>query len=231
MKTLISKEDVSKAREDLLARGKQAGPRTIYNHLGRGSLTTVTKLLREIEANSPKSENQSELQDAFRKFWAIATDAGKEQAIAQIKELSETQLGLIEENDRLEAELVAATERITELEKSQSGLTQEIRNALESAEKARSTSESFAGKYADALARIERLQTEHAVAMDATRRNSDKLLAESEARCQNLQADLNSERSEHTRLLEAAKSRVHELEINLARMEEKLESLTRSKSG
>ena len=96
MKALISKEDVLTARDALLAKGKQAGPRTIYNHLGRGSLTTVTRLLREVEADTPKPENQAELQEAFRKFWMIATDAGREQADAQIKELNETQLGLME---------------------------------------------------------------------------------------------------------------------------------------
>lgn len=215
MKTLITKEDVLHAREALLARGKQAGPRTIFNQLGRGSLTTVTKLLREIEADYPKPENQSELQDAFRKFWVIATDAGKEQAVAQIKELTETQIGLLEENDRLEAQLAAASERITELEKSQSGLTQELRNALESAEKARSASETHADKFADALGRIERLQDEHANAIKSQREDSDKALAATEERIQKL-------RSEY----DAAHKRNHELEISLARAEAKLESLS-----
>lgn len=229
MKALISKEDVRIARDALLAKGKQAGPRTIYNSLGRGSLTTVTRLLREIEADSPKSENQAELQEAFRKFWVIATDAGREQAEAQIKELIETQLGLMEENDRFQAELHTAQERTAEIEKSQSGLTQDLRNALEAAGKARAAGESYAGKFTDALERIERLQSENSDALKTERKQSDKSLAELEGRIQKLQADAAADQSELARRLEAARNMVHELEVALARAEAKLESVAQDR--
>jgi len=226
MKALISKEDVRTARDALLAKGKPAGPRTIYNHLGRGSLTTVTRLLREVETDTPKPENQPELQEAFRKFWTIATDAGREQADAQIKELNETQLGLMEENDRLQAELFSAQERTGELEKLHSGLTQNLQNAWEAAEKARAVSESHAGKFADALERMERAQTGYASILKTQREHSDRSLGEAENLIQKLQADLASERADYARRLETAQNRIHELEVVLARTEARLESVS-----
>jgi len=213
MNAVITKEDVLNARNALLAKNKRPGPRTIYTHLGRGSLTTITKLLREIEAQSPKPTNEPEVQEAFQKFWSIAAKAGKDEAEAQIKELNETQLGLMEENDRLQAELQASEERAAMLEKSHAGLTEDLRNALEAAEKARVAGESYTTKFAEALERIEKIQAEHAATLKSEREESEKHI-------QNLRAELASEHAGHT----AAQSRIHELELALARAEAKLES-------
>jgi len=95
--------------------------------LGQGSFTTITKFLREIEADVPKPENQTETQEAFRRFWSLTPDAGRKDAEAQIKELEDTQLGLMEENERSQAELQQTHERAGELEKAQIGLNQDLR--------------------------------------------------------------------------------------------------------
>lgn len=226
MKPLITKDDVLNTRDSLLAKGKPAGARAIYNHLGRGSFTTITRFLREIDAVTPKPENQAETQEAFRRFWTLATDAGREHAEAQIKELEETQLGLMEENDRLQAELQQTHERAVELEKAQNGLTQDLRQALEAAEKARAAGEGYTSKFAEALERIEGLQADHASALKTQRDNFDKSLTDAEGRIQKLQAELAAERSEHAQSLDTARNRIHELEVALARAETKLESVS-----
>jgi len=69
-----------------------AGARAIHAHLGQESLTTITKFLREIEADAPKQENQAETQEAFRQFWSLAIDAGRKDAQAQIKEPEDNHL-------------------------------------------------------------------------------------------------------------------------------------------
>lgn len=231
MKPLITKDDVLNTRDALVAKGKPAGARAIYNHLGRGSFTTITRFLREIDAVTPKPENQAETQEAFRRFWTLATDAGREHAEAQIKELEETQQGLMEENDRLQAELQQTQERAVELEKAQIGLTQDLRQALEAAEKARASGESHASKFAHALERIERLQTENVQALKSQREAYENSLAQANSRIQNLEEELNTEKCDLQRRLELSLNRIHELEVTLARAETKLEAFNKQRQA
>ncbi len=225
MKSVITKQDVLSTRDSLLAKGKPAGARAIYAHLGQGSFTTITKFLCEIEADAPKPENQAEGQEAFRQFWSLATDAGRKDAEAQIKELEDTQLGLTEENERLQAELQQTHERAVGLEKAQIGLNQDLRQAFEAAEKARASGESHASKFANALERIERLQIEHAQALKSQREGFEKSLAQANTRIINLEEELNTEKSDLQRRLELSLNRVHDLEVTLARAETKLEAI------
>jgi len=225
MKSVITKQDVLSTRDSLLAKGKPAGARAIYAHLGQGSFTTITKFLCEIEADAPKPENQAEAQEAFRQFWSLATDAGRKDAEAQIKELEDTQLGLTEENERLQAELQQTHERAVGLEKAQIGLNQDLRQAFEAAEKARASGESHASKFANALERIERLQIEHAQALKSQREGFEKSLAQANTRIINLEEELNTEKSDLQRRLELSLNRVHDLEVTLARAETKLEAI------
>jgi DNA repair exonuclease SbcCD ATPase subunit len=218
MKALVSKDDVLKAREALLSKGKSAGSRAIHGILGRGSLGTITKFLREIEADVPRPTNFTEIQDAFSKFWSMAVSAGQEQAETQIKELHEVELALIEENERLQAEQESLQTRVNESEKSQSVLTEQLRNALDEAVNVRASAESHATKFAESLERIEKLRADHAQEIKDLRNESDTALAK-------LQAAHAAEAAELRGKLEQAQSNAHALEVALARAEAKFEAI------
>ena len=102
---------------------------------------------------------------------------------------------------------------------------------LEAAEKARESEESHASKFADALERIARVQSEDSAEMKIQRENSDRSMAEAENHIQKLQAELATEQSEHLRQLEIAQTRVYEQEVALARTETKLETTVAGRSN
>jgi hypothetical protein len=128
MKQIISKEDVSKAINDLTDQGKKTTLAAIHAALGgRGSMSTLVRLKTEIEAPTDTSNDSAEGLKAFRAVWSAAVDEGQKNQQARIDELIESVSAMAVENDRLEGASLAANNHATELELAKTCAETELR--------------------------------------------------------------------------------------------------------
>ena len=195
MKPIITKENVSQAVQSLKAVGKKPTIAAIHAALGnRGSLSTVVKLKAEMEADSLAQGDSPEGLKAFRELWALALEEGRKQKEIEAEELRQALDAFAAENEKLDGQVAAATNRIVEVEKQRDGMVAELAKANDQVTVARATGEQNANKLAEALERIAKLQ---------------------EAQAKEL-ADLRQQ-------LSSAEKQAHALELKLARAEAKLE--------
>jgi uncharacterized phage infection (PIP) family protein YhgE len=109
MKQVITKQEVAKAMDDLVHRGKRPTLIAIHAALNhRGSMSTVVKLKSEIEAAAQPATDSSEGLRVFREVWALAVEEGRQQQEAVIGELRENLQALAAENERLDGLAAAA---------------------------------------------------------------------------------------------------------------------------
>jgi hypothetical protein len=118
MKAVITKEDVSKAMAEIRGKGKEPTFALLHAALNyRGSMSTLTRLKSEVDADEQRVNETSEEMQAFRQIWAKAAGEGRKQEESLIAELQERVAALMGENERLECVTMAAQQRADELEK------------------------------------------------------------------------------------------------------------------
>jgi len=200
MKQIISKEDVAKAINDLVAQGKKPTLAILHAALQhRGSMSTLVRLKAEVEAAAQPISDSPEALKAFREIWALAVEEGRIQQEAVTTELRENLKALAAENERLEGTAIAAQERATELEQTAFRAEAELNRVR--AEQERQLSQAQAA-----------LVQASAQAAEALQKLSEVQAARS-AEVATLQTDLAS-----------AVSRAHELELKLVRAQALLEA-------
>ena len=128
MKRILYKEDVAKALASLTSeKGKKPTLAALHAALGnRGSLSTLVQLVEEIEATQQPASEAGDAFNTFREIWVLAMDEGRKYAETRIKELTDTQNALCQENNRLDGAASASQERAAVLEKEKSALQAEL---------------------------------------------------------------------------------------------------------
>jgi uncharacterized protein (UPF0335 family) len=122
----IDRNDVFVAAEAVLASGKEPTIKGIREKLGTGSLTTVSKYLKEWSANrlkqSPVATPPEEFAIASQQLWAMAyreaekaLQAQKNTLLLEQQKLEEENQTFSEEIEKLEAEKATQLLRIKEL--------------------------------------------------------------------------------------------------------------------
>jgi chromosome segregation ATPase len=145
-RAVIEQEELFDAANKLAADGKQVTALNLRDALGGGSLTTIYKYLSAWESNRPKNaavtntaEIPEQVQNAFANTWKIAAleasrevMAVREKAAEEVKAAQGQFEGALEAIQRLEADTERDTAtieelraRVSELEQSVSGLSQE----------------------------------------------------------------------------------------------------------
>ena len=145
-RAVIEQEELFDAANKLAADGKQVTALNLRYALGGGSLTTIYKYLSAWESNRPKNaavtntaEIPEQVQNAFANTWKIAAleasrevMAVREKAAEEVKAAQVQFEGALEAIQRLEADTERDTAtieelraRVSELEQSVSGLSQE----------------------------------------------------------------------------------------------------------
>jgi len=98
---------------------------------------------------------------AFNALWEAALAEGKSLHEAEAADLTEAISALAAENQTLEGNLVAARNRIAELEGLQTAMAAEVTNRSNEASQARETAERHSARLSQALEKIESLQSSH----------------------------------------------------------------------
>jgi chromosome segregation ATPase len=83
----ISKEDVLSAQRELAAAGRSSGVLAVRAALGRGSFSTITKLLEEATDADPALGAPPEAQQSFQLAWNSAYQLGKSKSEVELKQL------------------------------------------------------------------------------------------------------------------------------------------------
>ena len=181
MKQVITKEEVSKAMQDLISQGKKPTLAAVHAALNnRGSMSTLVRLKAEIEAAAQPVNDSADGLKAFREIWALAVDEGRRQQDAVVLELRESVKALATENERLEGVVLAANNGVVEAEQAKSraeelliqmkdrfdGELKQAKTALtESTAQAANALQKLAELQATCAAQVACLQTELAAAV------------------------------------------------------------------
>jgi len=175
MKAILTKEDVAKAIASLVAMGKKPTLTAIHAALAnRGSMSTLIKLKAEIEAEAVKRRDSEEGLRAFRELWDLAVNEGRTQKEAEREDLRQSLNALLAEAQAMEGEVAAANARVEDFQKRHTSMTTEVTKATELLTAARASGEQQALKLAEALGRIEILQTSHATEIARLREQLDQ---------------------------------------------------------
>jgi chromosome segregation ATPase len=167
MKQVLTKDDVKKAINDLIAQKKKTPLNAIHAALGhRGSMSTLVKLKAEIDAEAMPATDSAEGLKAFREVWALAVEEGRQQQNGKLLELEENLASLAAENERLEGAALAADNRATEAGQAQARLEAELgglknRHHAE-LEQAHKTLAANSAQLAAALQKLADMQVSHA---------------------------------------------------------------------
>lgn len=117
MKQIITKDEVAKTIQDLLAQGKKPTLAAVHAALNnRGSMSTLVRLKAEIDAAAQQVTDSPNGLKAFREVWASAVEEGRKQNEALLDELRESIKALATENERLEGTALAAQNRAADLD-------------------------------------------------------------------------------------------------------------------
>lgn len=179
MRKILQKEDVAKVLATLTTeKGKKPTITAIHAALGnRGSLSTLVKLLAEIEAAERPATEAGDAVHAFREMWRLAMDEGQKEAEATIKELKAVQFTLCQENERLDGVASAAQEQLATLEKEKSDLAMECAQARAKFEnqlaQAQAALAEANGRSSQAFEKLSQVQSAHATELAALRADRD----------------------------------------------------------
>jgi chromosome segregation ATPase len=136
MKQILTKEDVSKAVNQLVALGKK--PTLVALHAAldnKGSMSTLVRLRAEIDAEAQREADSPESLEAFRMIWSLASADGRREQEQAVAELRDSLRALATENERLEGIAAAATRRATELEEAETKTQDDLQLIRISAER------------------------------------------------------------------------------------------------
>lgn len=196
MKPVIAKEDVVNAIEALTAERKKPTIAALHAFLGnRGSLTTLVRFKREIDAECASGNGSEQSLKAFRELWQLAAAEGRKQSQTEVADLLQTVDELAAENERLVGQLAETNQRLANMVRQRDELIGELSRASEQVTAARASGEQSACKLAAAL---------------------DKLVSEQELH--------RSEMKEVNARLALAEQHTRRFEIELARAEGRLSS-------
>ena len=179
MKKILQKDEVAKIRATLTTeKGKKPTIAALHAALGnRGSLSTLVKLVAEIEADERPTTEAGDAFRTFREMWRLAMDEGQKEAELTIKELKAVQFTLCQENERLDAAASVAQERMVVLEKEKSDLALDFAQAKAKLEnqlaQAQAALAEANGRTSQAFEKLSQVQAAHASELAALHTDLD----------------------------------------------------------
>lgn len=167
MKQILTREEVAKAIQELVEKGKKPTLAAIHASLnGCGSMSTLVRLKAEIDAATKSGTDSPEAIKAFREIWSMAVDEGRKHQEVVLQELRESIQALAKENERLEGASIAALNHVAELEQAKSRIEAELRQVREKADgeltQSRSMLANATAQSAIALQKLSEAQASHA---------------------------------------------------------------------
>lgn len=206
MKKIITKEAVEKAYDGLKAQGKTTTAAALFVALGsRGSLSTITRFRDEIERERSTPRDDSESPDFLglaKNLWAVAYQAGVAKYEPKVAELTEAMAVADRENEELEVEADGREQRLVEIEAARE-------QALTDLTAARAESLAARAASADQANKLIGVQDTHARETTALRERLDA----------------------QTELSHTQETRIHELELELARLGAQHTALSQQLAG
>jgi len=248
MNAVLTRELVQGTIEKLEATGIKPTHAAILAAIGGGSPSTLVKLMREIRGEATVEKDNQAVLRAFQEFWPVAMEAARKQNQAEIEELQGTIDFLTTEGQRTEGGSAAAADAIARLEAQREAAIAELTRANSQLGALRAAAELSAQKLSDAAEKNEEVRATLGREIDELRRRlsaRDAELARASEQVTVARASVDQyssrlseagEKLESMRVVAAAESaklgmqiadeqkRTHKLEVELARVQGKLES-------
>lgn len=160
---LLTKEAVQEKRELLTKDGKPPSIRTLRSALGCGSMSTLVKILREIDGDHDQpSVSDPDALTHFNAVWSAAKAAGRDERTQEIAHLKDALDALTAETEQLEGELEATRARVGELTEQRDGLFNDITESQKCLTATRAAAEENARKTLAAIEQISVMRENHA---------------------------------------------------------------------
>jgi len=147
--------------QKILAGGEKPSVRKILKLTG-GSSGTIARLKQEILADKAPPLHSEEALAGFLDVWRKASREGAAEQAQALEEMGQDYASTLDENERLEGQLIAAETRIERQQKQAEELQFQLTEAQAQATQARAHSEGDARQLAETLARLSALQDQYA---------------------------------------------------------------------
>ena len=147
--------------QKILAGGEKPSVKKILKLTG-GSSGTIARLKREIQADKAPPLHSEEALAEFLDVWRKAAREGAAEQAQALEEMGQDYASTLDENERLEGQLIAAETRIERQQKQAEELQFQLTEAQAQATQARAHSEGDARQLAETLARLSALQDQYA---------------------------------------------------------------------
>jgi colicin import membrane protein len=138
IKNPVTVEEVKTAIASVRARGEQPTIEKLRQEIGRGSLTSLLRLRKEIlEPQAPEPDRDPEAAQAFRQLWETAVEAGRKREADKTAEARAEVEALSREAERLEGECGLLEKQLAETRASLNRALEDAATARQEAKEAR----------------------------------------------------------------------------------------------
>jgi len=202
----VTEDEVRAARAKLISEKQTLSHRNVRAIIGRGSFSTIGRLMMEIRAKDTHTAQAPEIKELFEELWGLAFAKAKAEAAKDIDELRTNLQEALSEISRMELVEEESTAKVAAANASKDQALSELSRAQDGAHAARVQAMEAASETAKAIQESTSLRVELSV-LKATKDETLKQAADrisslqhaSDAKIARLTTDLDSSRAELSR--------------------------------
>jgi len=223
----VTEDEVRAARAKLISEKQTPSHRNVRAIIGRGSFSTIGRLMMEIRAKDTHTAQAPEIKELFEELWGLAFAKAKAEAAKDIEELRTNLQEALSEISRMELVEEESTAKVAAANASKDQALSELSRAQDGAHAARLQAMEAASETAKAIHEATSLRVELS-ALEATK---DETIKQSEVRFAVLQRESESRITRLTTDLDAARAELSRCGSENAGLRERLDILTRQREA
>lgn len=223
----VTEDEVRAARAKLISEKQTLSHRNVRAIIGRGSYSTIGRLMMEIKATDTHTAQAPEIKELFEELWGLAFAKAKAEAAKDIEELRTNLQEALSEISRMELVEEESAAKVAAANASKDQALSELTRAQDSAHAARVQAMEAASETAKAIQESTSLRVELSV-LKMTKEDS---LKQAEDRFVSLQRDSDARIARLTTDLESSRNELGRCGSENAGLRERLDILTRQREA
>jgi len=223
----LTEDEVRAACAKLISERQTVSHRNVRAIIGRGSFSTIGRLMMEIKAKDTHTAQAPEIKELFEELWGLAFAKAKAEAAKDIEELRTNLQEALSEISRMELVEEESTAKVAAANASKDQALSELSRAQDGAHAARLQAMEAASETAKAIQESTSLRVELSV-LKATK---DEALKQADDRFVSLQRDSEVRIARLTTDLESSRAELARCGSENAGLRERLDILTRQREG
>jgi len=223
----LTEDEVRAACAKLISERQTVSHRNVRAIIGRGSFSTIGRLMMEIKAKDTHTAQAPEIKELFEELWGLAFAKAKAEAAKDLEELRTNLQEALSEISRMELVEEESAAKVAAANASKDQALSELTRAQDSAHAARVQAMEAASETAKAIQESTSLRVELSV-LKMTKEDS---LKQAEDRFVSLQRDSDARIARLTTDLESSRNELGRCGSENAGLRERLDILTRQREA